>query len=340
LLIFFTVSRVRRIQMARIHIRPSVLLITAALALIPAAAQALDKVTFQANWRAQAEQGGFYQAIATGIYAKHGLDVDLLTGGPQLDPSTMLLSGRADFIILHAYSGLNYARENLPFVVTAAFFQKDPTVLIAHPGAGNDSLAAMKGKPIMIGANGRTSYWPFLRAKFGYTDDQIRTYTFNLGPFLADKNAIQQGYLTSEVFMARSAGVDPVIHLLADSGFDNYQATINTSRKMVEQRPDVVQRFIDGSIEGWYSYLYGDPAPANALIKRDNTQMPDEVIAYAIKAMKDYGIVDSGDTKTLGIGAMTDERWTRFFKSTVDYPADLDVKKAYTLQFVNKKVGM
>jgi NitT/TauT family transport system substrate-binding protein len=307
----------------------------------PAAAQ--DKATFQTNWRAQAEHGGFYQAVATGIYAKHGIETEIRMGGPQQDPNALLLAGRVDFIMNNAFAGFNYAKENLPFVVIAAMFQKDPQVLMAHPGAGHDTLAAMKGKPILIGAGGRTSYWPFLRAKFGFTDEQIRPYTFNLAPFLSDKSAIQQGFLSSEPFSATLAGVTPVVHLLADAGFENYQTTINTSRRLIESKPDFVQRFVNASIEGWYSYIYGDPTPGNALIKKDNPDMTDDKIAYAIKAMKDYGIVDSGDTKQYGIGAMTDARWASFFKSNAEagvYPADLDFKKGYTLQFVNKRVGM
>ncbi|HEX9463140.1 MAG TPA: ABC transporter substrate-binding protein [Alphaproteobacteria bacterium] len=306
-------------------------------------AQADDKAIFQTNWRAQAEHGGFYQALATGLYKKYGLDAEVHMGGPQMDVNALLLAGKVDFVMSNALAGFNYVRENLPFIVVASSFQKDPQVLISHPGVGNDALADLKGKPIMIGAAGRTSYWPFLRAKFGYTDDQIRPYTFNLAPFLADKNAIQQGFVTSEVFAVQLAGVKPVVHLFADAGYDNYQTTINTSRENVEKRADYVQRFVNASIEGWKSYIFGDPAPANAMIKADNPEMTDEKIAYAIQAMRDSGIVDSGDSKTLGIGAMTDERWERFFKLMSGagvYPPDLDYKKGYTLQFVNKRVGM
>jgi NitT/TauT family transport system substrate-binding protein len=306
-------------------------------------AQPLEKVSFQTNWIAQAEHGGFYQALATGIYKKYGFDAEVRLGGPQQDPNSLLLAGRVDFIMSGAFAGLNYVKEELPFVVVAAIMQKDPQVLIAHPGVGHDTLAALKGKPILIGAGGRTSYWPFLKAKFGYTDEQIRPYTFNMAPFLADKMAIQQGFATSEPYAIEQAGVKPVVMLIADAGFANYQTTINAARKLVESKPDTVQRFVSASIEGWYSYLYGDPAPANALIKKDNPEMTDDKIAFAILKMKEMGIVDSGDAKVGGIGAMTDARWADFYNSNVQggvYPAGLDYKKAYTLQFVNKKVGM
>jgi NitT/TauT family transport system substrate-binding protein len=312
-----------------------------ALAVQPAAA--LDKVTLGTDWRAEAEHGGYYQAIATGIYAKYGIEVTLRQGGPQVNHSQLLAAGRLDFDETpNSFLPLNFVKENVPMVAVAAFFQKDPQVLIAHPGVGNDSLAALKGKPIMIGTDTRVGSWLFLKSKFGYTDDQIRPYNFNVAPFLADPNAVQQGYLSSEPLLIEKAGVKPVVFLLANEGYSSYASVIETSRKMVEEKPDLVQRFVNANIEGWYSYLYGDPSPGNALIKKDNPEETDELLSYAIAKMKEYGIVDSGDSMKLGIGAMTDARWQDFFEVMSKqglYPATMDYKKAYTLQFVNKNLG-
>jgi NitT/TauT family transport system substrate-binding protein len=307
-------------------------------------AQTLDKVSYQTNWRAEAEHGGFYLALTNGIYKKYGIDCDLRMGGPQQNPSQLLLGGRVDMIMASAFEGLNYVKENLPFLCIAAIFQKDPQVLISHPNVGNDTLADLKGKPILIGAAGRTSYWPFLRAKFGYSDDQIRPYTFNMAPFLADKNISQQGFLSAEPYAIMQAGVNPVIHLLADAGFENYQTTINISRKMMDEKKDLVQRFVNASLEGWAEYMKGGPAneAANAMIKKDNPEMTDDKIAYAIRVMNEKGIVRSGDALKLGIGAMTDQRWKSFYQTMADagvFPKGLDVTKAYSLAFVNKGVG-
>ena len=312
------------------------------LAALPAAA--LDKVTLATNWKAEAEHGGFYQAIATGIYKRYGLDVTLRMGGPQVNNPQLLAAGVVDFNVgSSSFAALNYVKAKVPMVTVAAMFQKDPQVLLSHPGQGNDTLAALKGKPILIAPAARLTFWNFLKVRFGYTDSQIRTYTFNTAPFLADKKAIQEGYLTSEPFTLRKAGVSPVVHVLADHGFDSYSTTIECSWKLVRENPDRVRRFVDASIEGWYSYLYGDPKPANALIRRDNPEMTDELLAYGREAMKRHGVVDSGDAKTLGIGAMTDARWQRFAADMIKagvYPANLDWKRAYTLQFVNRKVGV
>jgi NitT/TauT family transport system substrate-binding protein len=316
-------------------------------ALLLAAATPLhaeDKVTLGTDWKAEAEHGGYYQAIATGIYKKYGLDVALRPGGPQVNQAALLAAGRLDFDeVPNSFISLNFVNEKIPMVAVAAMFQKDPSVLIAHQGVGNDSLAALKGKPIMIGADTRVGWWLFLKAKFGYTDDQIRPYTFNVAPFLVDKQAIQQGYVTSEPFLIEQHGEKPLVFLLADAGYSSYGSIIETSEKLAREKPDLVQRFVNASIEGWYSYLYGNPAPANALIKKDNPEMTDAVLAYAVAHMKEAGIVDSGDAKTHGIGAMTEARWRDFFDVMAQqglYPKTLDDRRAYTLAFVNKGVGM
>jgi len=316
----------------------------AALAM-PLPASAADKVSFGLDWKAEAEYGGYYQAAATGIYAKHGLEVTIQQGGPNVNHAQLLLAGRLDFnICSNSVLALNFVKEDIPFRTVAAMFQKDPSVLIAHPGQGNDSLAALKGKPIMISADTRIGWWNFLKAKFGYTDAQIRPYTFNLAPFLADKSAIQQGFLGSEPFsIKQAAGFDPVVMLVADGGFTGYASLIATSDKRIAQQPDLVKRFVEASIEGWYAYLYGDPAPGNALIRKDNPEMTEALIAYGRESLKTHGILTSGDAANVGIGAMTAARWQAFYDSTREqglYPAGMDVSKAYTLTFVNQKAGM
>jgi NitT/TauT family transport system substrate-binding protein len=310
------------------------------------AARADDKVSIIMSWVAEAEHGGFYQALATGIYAKHGLDVTIRQGGPQLNTAQMLAAGAIDFRIGGGSGGtINFVQNDVPAKAVAAIFQKEPAVLIAHPDAGINSLADMKGHPIAISRQTIDTWWRFLAKKYGLEDSQIRPYTFQLGPFLIDKNLVQQGYATSEPFAVETEGhFTPKVFLLADdAGYKSYATIMETTTRLIETKSDLVQRMVDATIEGWYSYLYGDPTPANTAIKKENPDMSDAQIAYSYAKMKEYGIIDSGDAKTLGIGAMTDARWQGFFESAADvglYPKDLDYKRAYTLQFVDKKHGM
>jgi NitT/TauT family transport system substrate-binding protein len=315
---------------------------TAALALSPALAQ--DKVTKATNWKAQAEHGGYYQAVANGTYAKYGLDVTIRQGGPQVDNNLLMLAGRVDFNMGgNSDSVFAFVEKNLPFRAVAAIFQKDPQIIMSHPGVGNDTLPALKGKRVLISKAGQVSFYLHLKKLYGFTDEMIVPYTFNIAPFLADKQISQQGYATAEPFQAIKAGVNPVVHLLADYGYRTYSTTIEVSQKLIDEKPELVQRFVDASILGWKDYLFGNPAPGNALIKKDNPEMTDEQIAFSIEAMKKWGIVDSGDAKTLGIGAMTDKRWKEQFDDAVSlglYPASMDYTRAYTTKFVNKRVGM
>ncbi|WP_291297989.1 ABC transporter substrate-binding protein [Elioraea sp.] len=320
----------------------------AALVALPGArgirAQTLDKVIFQTDWRAQAEHGGYYQALAAGLYRRAGIDAEIRMGGPQQNPAQLLLAGRVDMIMSNGFQALNYVRENIPFLAIGAIFQKDPQVLMTHEGNGINGFEDMRGRPILIGAAGRVTYWPFLRAKFGFRDEQIRPYTFNLAPFLQDRMAIQQGFLSSEPFAAREAGAKPKVFLIADAGYENYQTTIEASRRMITEKRDLVQRFVNATLEGWSQYMRKqDTGAANALIIRDNPEMTQAKIDYAIDSMNRNGIVLSGDAERLGIGAMTAERWKRFYDTMVGagvYPAGMAIENAYSLDFVNKRVGL
>lgn len=311
-------------------------------ALAPAFAK--DKVVFGTNWLAQAEHGGFYQAVADGTYAKYGLDVEIRMGGPQVNHSLLLAAGKIDFNMGgESYGALNYVENNIPVRAVASVFQKEPRVMIAHPDTGVTDLKSLKGRPILLSKDALQTYWLWMKRTQGLTDDQIRPYNFSAAPFLADKMMIMQGYLSSEPYTVKQAGIEPVVLLLADYGDNTYSTLIEAKQDLIDKNPDLVQRFVDATIIGWKTYLHGDASAANALIKAANPEMTDDQIAYAIKVMNDYGIAESGDALTLGIGAMTDERWKSFFDGTVTagiYPADLDLKKAYTLQFVNKGVGL
>lgn len=323
---------------------------TAAAASLLAAASvtsalALDEVTFGTNWVAQAEHGGFYQAVADGTYEKHGLKVTIVPGGPQANNRLLLPTGKVDFLMggnmLQAFSAVE---QGIPTRAVAAVFQKEPQIIMTHPGQGLDTFESLKDINLLIGRNGLNSFYQWMISEYGFSEDQVRPYTYNSAPFIADKRLGQQGYLTSEPFaVEREAGIKPNIFLIADYGFDTYSTTIETRNELIEENPDLVQRFVDASIIGWYNYLYGDNAAANTLIKTDNPEMSDAQIAFSIDKMKEYGIVDSGDTETMGIGAMNDERMSSFFNKMVKagiVSADVDYKQSYTLDFVNKKVGL
>jgi NitT/TauT family transport system substrate-binding protein len=320
-------------------------LTAAALFFAAGQASAVDKVTFATNWKAEAEHGGFYQAVADGTYAKYGLEVTIRPGGPQSNERALLTAGKVEFLMDgNLDPAFNAVKEDIPTRVIAAVMQRDPQVFMTHPSQGLDTWESLKKTTMLVSRAGVASFYQWMIAEHGFSESQIKPYTFNPAPFIADKRSAQQGYVTAEPYaVEKQGGFKPNIFLLADHGYDTYATTIETTIEMIEKKPDVVQRFVDASIIGWYNYLYGDNKAANALIKKDNPDMDDAQIAFSIQKMKEYGIVDSGDTLKLGIGAMTDERVKSFFNRMVKaklLKADLDYKKAYTLQFVNKGVGL
>jgi len=319
-------------------------MVALALSAVPAAA--LDKVSYGTNWLAQAEHGGFYQALVDGTYEKYGLDVTIVQGGPQGANRSLLIGGKIDFYMGGVTSAIDAVKQGIPTITLASIFQKDPQVILAHPDQGFETFADLaKASKLILGKDGFITFFGWMKANFeGFKDEQYEPYTFNPAPFLADPKSAQQGYLTSEPYeIEKQAGFAPKVFLLADQGFDPYSTTIEAMKPFVDANPDVAKRFVEASIIGWYNYLYGDNTAANEAIKKDNPEMTDGQLAYGLAKLKEYGIVVSSDAETKGIGCMTDARWQSFYDKMVAinlFEAGIDIKQAYTTEYVCQGVGM
>lgn len=317
--------------------------IFAALACLVAAAPAAradQKVRFVLDYRADAERGGYYQALASGIYRKHGLDVTIIQAGAGIDGGRMLATGAVEFIqTSNDFGPFNLIKAGAHVRAVAAIFQRNPQVLIVHPESGITSLAEMKGRPIMLANAGVGGFWDWLKAKYGFSDTQVRHTSFSLQPWIVDPAAIVQGYITNEPVNLRLLNIPARAFQLADDGFPGYAAMIMTTDATIASDPHLVQEFVDASIEGWQDFLWGDPAPGLAMIKSLNSAATDELNAGVMDAIRKVHLVDGGEARTAGIGAMTDESWRTFFEemSRVGlYPPDFPWQQAYTLQFTNR----
>lgn len=320
-------------------------LLALAAALMPARAETLDKVSFGTNWVAEAEHGGFFQAVTDGTYKKYGLDVTIVPGGPNTNNRMLLTAGKLDFFMTaNTLQSFDAVTNKVPLVTVAAIFQKDPLVLLTHPEIKIGKLEDLKPLTLLVSKEGLASYFQWLKSEYGFSESKVKPYTFNPQPFIVNKQSAMQGYVTSEPYaVQKAAGFKPNVVLMADYGFSAYSTLIETRTETVDKKPDLVQRFVDASIIGWYNYLYGDNKPANEMIKKLNPEMTDELLAYSLGKMKEYGIVDSGDTLKDGIGAMSDARVASFFDKMVRagvVKGDIDYRQAYTLRFANKAVGL
>jgi NitT/TauT family transport system substrate-binding protein len=295
---------------------------------------------------AEPEHGGYYQAVADGTYAACGIDVTIMPGGPQVSGRPLLLAGKIDFYMGgNLLSAFDAVQQGIPLRVVAADFQKDPQVIMSQPGQGLDKWEDLKNADqYILGDEGAQTFFQWMVTELGFDAAKRVPYTFNPAPFIANKKSIQQGYVTSEPFAVRKeGGFMPNQFLLADYGWDTYATTVETMQQTIDKRPEVVQCFVDGSAKGWYNYLYGDNKAANEMIKKENPDMTDDQIAFSIEQLKKFGVVDSGDSEKLGIGAMTDARIQNFYDKMVKSkvtPDGIDIKKSYTLAFVNKSVGL
>jgi NitT/TauT family transport system substrate-binding protein len=320
-------------------------LVAACLAVGPAAAQTLDKVSFGTNWVAEAEHGGFFQALADGTYKKYGLDVTIVPGGPNNNNRIQLIAGKLDFFMsANSLQSFDAVANKVPVIEIAAIFQKDPEVFVTHPESKVTKLEDLKPLTLFVSKEGMTTYFQWLKSEYGFSEAKVKPYTFNSQPFIADQQSAMQGYVTSEPFaIEKAAKFKPGVILLADHGYNTYSTLIETRANLIDKNPDLVQRFVDASIIGWYRYIYGDNTPGNAMIKKLNPEMTDEMLAYSVAKMKEYGIVDSGDSLKDGIGAMNDARVASIFEKMVRagvVKPDVDYRKGYTLRFVNKGVGL
>jgi len=306
-----------------------------------------ERAVFATNWKAQAAHGGFYQALIDGTYRKMGLEVEIRPGGPQVNNRPLLPAGRIDFLmtgnLLHSFDNV---KQGVPVVAVAAMFQKDPQALLAHPGQGFEDFARLKDAPVaLIAKDGQFTWWQWLKVRHGFRDEALKPYNYNLGPFLANKRAIQQGYSVAEpIYVKKQGGFDPVVHLLADHGFSTYSTLIETRRDTIEKRSAYVQRFVDASIIGWYAFLYGDRRPANAAMLKENPEMSLEELEASVALIKAQGIVDSGEAIEGGIGAMSDARIRDFHNNMVRAglykPGEVDLARVAELRFVNRRVGV
>jgi NitT/TauT family transport system substrate-binding protein len=318
-------------------LKPLAALALAGAALCGGTAHAEEKFTYLTNWYAQAEHGGFYQALATGLYKKAGLDVTIKMGGPQVNGLQLVAAGQADCYMGYDTQTMKAREQGIPAMTVAASFQKDPQVILAHPEV--KKIEDLKGKTVLLAASSHSTFWPWMKTTYGFTDAMTRPYTFNIQPFMADKNIAQQGYLSSEPFKVEKEGkFKPTVFLLSDYGWPPYSTSVVCMEKTVKERKAATAAFVKATMEGWKSYLTGDPSPANALIKKDNPNMTDDVIANGIAKMKETGMVTGGDAATLGIGIMTDARMKRTYDMMVANklldPAKVDLKAVYTTEFV------
>jgi len=308
-----------------------------------AEAQTRERVVYGLSWLPQAEHCGFFQARETGLYAAAGLDVELVPGGPGINAAQLVAAGRYHFAMGTALTTLNMRANNVPGVTIAAMFQKSPQTLVAHPGQGVSKLEDLKTRRVSVANFSRTQFWAWLKARHGFDDANLRPYTYNPSLFVADPSTVQQGFITEDAFfLGKALGAEPVSLLLADYGYPDYQTTIFTTDAEIAARPSVAQRFVDASIRGYAQCLAGDPTPAFRAILAASAEQSPELSAFKIAQMKRYELVDGGDAKRLGIGAMTEARWKQIFETMSQagvYAADLDWKAAFKLDFVNRNVA-
>lgn len=294
------------------------------------------KFTFITNWYAQAEHGGYYQALAEGFYKEAGLDMTIRMGGPQVNNLQLLAAGKAQCAIVDDIGVMMAQKRGIPVKMVATSFQFDPTVVITHSDI--DKLEDLKGHTVLIASSSQSSWWPWAKKKYGFTDAMSRPYTFNIQPFMLDKTVAQQGYMTSEPYAMQEAGADFKSFLIGKEGYPPYGNSIACRTEVIEQHPEEIKAFIHASMKGWKSYL-ASPAKGNELIIKDNPNMTEDRIAYAVNLLNSSGIATGGDAQTKGIGYISDSRmektWDMAVENNLFSASEVTLSDVYTTEFVD-----
>lgn len=314
---------------------------------VVAYSHAADKVTLATNWLAQPELGGFYQALADGTYARHGLEVTIKPGGPLINNRPLLAFGKVDFLIgTNLIQPFDALKQQIPTRVVAAFFQKDPQCMLAHADGPWKTWDDLKQAPLLMGNSGRQTFFLWMHDAYGFPRANLRPYNHSLAPFLNDKQMAMQGFATAEPERIRLAGgKEPRVFLLADHGWNSYSTVLETRDDLIAKNPDLVQRFVDASIVGWNAYLDAeDTDAADALIKKDNPSMSTDLIKFSRRKMRELELLRGGDARKLGIGAIDAERVKSFYAKMVAAgmyeETTIDPTQAVTTEFVSKGVGV
>ena len=252
-----------------------------------AAGGALPKVRFKTDWHPQAEHGGFYQAVARGFYRESGIDVDIVPGGPGVPVSQIVLSGQVDLAMGRSDDMIAWVSKGLPFVVVGVYMERDPQAILVHEESPVRTFADLNNRTVM-GVAG-SNWIDYIKLHY-HIDFRLIPSNFGIAQFMADKDFIQQCFVTNEPYFVRKNGGHPRTLLMSDSGFNPYRV-IYTTQRYLREHPAEVRAFVAASLRGWDDFMNGDPSPAKALISKANENMPGEFMDYSIKALRDYHIV-------------------------------------------------
>lgn len=298
-------------------------------------ARAARPFTLVTNWYAEPEHGGFFQAQATGLYRDAGLEVVIQPGSPQLNVVQLLLGGEADAVIGFDPQVLIQVARGVPIMTVAAMFQFDQEGLLVHDDITR--IEQLRGHTLMIASASQTGFWPWLKLRFGFTDDQARPYNNNVQPFLMDRMVATQAIATAEPCTMRASGVPVRFLPFHDAGYPTYSCTIVMRRDVAERDPGRIRAFVEASARGYRDYLGGDPGPANRLILSQNPVLNQGQIDCAVGVMRATSVITGGDAAHGGIGVMTAARWQATAEFLTHYrllPQGVDWRRAFSLDYL------
>ena len=298
-----------------------------------ASGKPLLKVGFQLDWFPSAEHGGHFEALVKNYYRDAGLDVTIVPGGPGASGMQKVALGQIEFAMGRSDDVILAVQHGLPLLIVGAQMQHDPQAILLHEESPVKTFRDLDGKSVMAAPG--SNWIAFLQARYGIHFG-IFPLDFGLARFMADKNFIQQCFISNEPYYVGLQGVKTRALLIADGGYDPYRV-IFTSQTFAREHPEAVRAFLAASARGWLEFLHGDSTEAGARIQRESPTQTPPLIAFSIAAMKSYRLVEGDPAKGERIGLITPARLTGMVQTLVQLqalPAPVPLEDFARFEFV------
>ena len=293
----------------------------------------VTSVQLALNWFPEAEHGGFYAAQLQGRFRRRGVAVEILGGGPDAPVIQRVASGQVAFGVTNADGVLNARAAGADIVATMAPYQINPRCIVVHEDSGIESIDQIAN--ITMALSQRPAFSHYLRWKYDFAGVTIVPYHGSVTPLITNPDYALQGYLFSEPVLARRRGARVRALLVAATGFNPYASLLVTTRKIIEDHPDLVRHVTEAAVEGWLHYLES-PETTNKHINQLNPELDVEILQEG--ARQSRPLVLDETARAHGLGHMTRARWELLSTQMIDCGilerGGLELGAAYTTDFL------
>ena len=291
----------------------------------------ITSISVQLGWFPEAEYGGEYAADSQGFFEEEGLEVEIISGGPQVSGLQIVASGDIEIGLTKADQLLLAREEGLPVVAIAGVLQNSPQALIYHADQDIQALDDLTDQTVFF-VPGVPAY-EYAKYKHNLSlNEQINDGS--LVRFINDEKSLLHGYAVSEPANLEEQGIEADYLLLSETGYNPYDIVVFTTEKFIEEHPDVVRAYLRALKNGW-EYYRENYDVVNEVIHEVN---PELIVDVLNRQAQDYEeFIFGGDAVEEGFGIMKLERWEKTKEHLIELGElneETNVLDAFTTEFL------